>query len=144
MKSRPYYARLSALAFLLLVVSKYFPAQPWHALLQSAGVGLLIWALALMYLRKTGRSTWNGPSWGKTLQASPRARRFLPIVPALCAAWIPLFLLFNNRWQLSDGQLGIACGVPLGISFALLVLIKSKRNCCCDSGAAATHQGNPR
>lgn len=140
MKSYPYYVRLILLACILPSLALQLRSQPWHAHILTAAVGLLVWDIVLMYLRKTGRSTWNGPSWGKKLRTSPRARRFLPIVPALCATSIAVLLLFNGRWQLSDGQLGMASGVPLGISLAVLVMIKSKGNYCCEPhGEASTH-----
>jgi hypothetical protein len=145
MKNQPYYARLSFLAFMLLVVSRYFPAQPWHGLLQCTGIGLLIWAIVLMYLRRTGRSNWNGPNWGGKLRASPKFKRVLVIVPALCASWVPILFLLNRRWHLSDGQLGLACGVPLGISLAVLVMIKSKdRGCCGAVEEIPTQQGGTK
>jgi uncharacterized membrane protein YbhN (UPF0104 family) len=144
-KSYPYDVRVMLLACILPSVALQYRSQPWHAIILSVAAGLLIWGIVLMYLRKTGRSNWNGPSWGETLRTSPRARRLLPVVPALCAAWIPILLLFNRRWQLSDGQLGTACGVLLGIAFALLVMIKSKRNYCCEPhGAASTHPGSTK
>jgi hypothetical protein len=52
-------------------------------------------------------------------------------VPALCAASIAVLLLFNRRWQLSDGQLGMASGVLLGISFTVLVMTKNKGKSAC-------------
>jgi carbon starvation protein CstA len=130
MRTQPYYARLSFLAFMLLVVSRYFPTPPWHGLLQCTGVGLLIWAIVLMYLRRTGRSNWNGPSWGGKLSASPKFKRVLIVVPALCAAWVPILFLLNRRWGLSDGQLGMTCGVLLGISLVSLKFRKSAASCC--------------
>jgi hypothetical protein len=130
MKPQPYYARLSFLAFMLLVAGRYFPAQPLHILLQSTGIGLLIWALVLLYLRRTGKSNWNGPNWGRKLRTSPKFKRVLMVVPALCAAWIPILFLLNHRWGLSDGQIGFACGVLVGISFVALVKMKSKSENC--------------
>ena len=142
MRSQPYYARLSFLAFALLVTSRYFPAQPWHSLLECVGVGLLVWAIVLMYLRKTGKTNWNGPNWGEKLRQSPRFKRMLGIVPALCAAWIPILFLLNRRWGLSDGEVGFLCGVPLGISLVALVLIKSKRaTSCMPEKTVPTQQG---
>ncbi|MGC1784014.1 MAG: hypothetical protein WA708_15945 [Acidobacteriaceae bacterium] len=142
MKPQPYYARLSLLAFMLLLVSRYFPAQPWHVVLQSTGIGVLIWAVVLLYLRKTGKSNWNGPNWGRKLRESPRLKRVLMLVPALCAAWIPILFLLNRRWGLSDGQLGFLCGVPLGISLVVLVTIKSKgrRSGCMPEETVPTQQ----
>lgn len=133
MKSYPYYVRILLLACILPSVALQFRNQPWHTLILCIAAGLLIWGIVLMYLRKTGRSNWNGPNLGKKLRTSPRVKRLLPVVPALCAAWVPIIFMMNRRWGLTDGQLGVACGVVLGISFAVLVIVKSGgRNCCHD------------
>lgn len=132
MKRYPYYLRMSLLACILPSVAMEIRRAPWHNLILSIAAGLLLWGIVLMYLRRTGRSDWNGPKWGKKLRTSPRFSRVLAIVPVLCAAWVPLLILLNRRWGLSDGQLGMACGVPLGISLAVLVIIKSKHTSCCD------------
>ena len=131
MKSQPYYVRLSFLAFMLLIASRYFPAEPLHVLVQCTGCALLIWALVLMVLRKTGKSQWDGPNWATKLRSSARFRRVLAVVPALCAACIPILFLLNRRWGLSNGQLGFACGVLLGIAFVALIAMKSKNKSCC-------------
>lgn len=145
MRSQPYYARLGLLAFMLFVVGRYFPLQPWHIFFQCAGAGLLMWAIVLMYLRKTGRSNWNGPTWGKKLRASPRSRRILAVLPALCAVWVPILFLLNRQWGLTDAQLGMACGVPLGISLSVLVMVKSKaRSCCLPAELPQTQQGGTK
>ena len=130
MRPQPYYARLSFLAFMLLVATRYFPAQPWHVLLQSTGIGVLVWALVLLCLQKTGKTNWNGPNWGRKLRESPRLKRILILVPALCAALVPALFLLNRRWGFSGGQLGFACGVLLGISLLSLKLHISKGTLC--------------
>ena len=144
MRTQPYYARLSFLAFMLLVVSRYFPAQPWHIFLQCLGAGLLIWAIVLLYLRRTGRSNWNGPSWGSKLHAWPASKRVLAVVPGICAALIPAIFLLNHRWGLNDGQLGMACGVLLGISLMSLKFRKSGAGCCGLPESLHTQQGGTK
>lgn len=109
-----------------------FPKGPVHLMLLGLMLALLGSGLVLLYLQKTERTTWNGPNWGPRLKASPTGRRVLTVIPALCAATIPILLLFNNRWGLSDHQLGGACGVLLGISCATIVVLKSKRSICCE------------
>src|ERR1039458_7853239 len=106
MRPQPYYARLSFLAFMLLIVSRYFPAEPWHRLLQCAGVGSLICAIVLMYLRKTGKSYWDGPNGGQRFQAWPPSKRILTVLPAICASMIPILFPLNRKLGLTDGQLG--------------------------------------
>ena len=128
MKVYPFYIRLFILAAILPSLALLvFPRQPWHNLLLAADVALLAWGLVLMYLRKTGRTNWDGPAWGKSLQESPRSRRLAAVAPGICAAFIPILFLFNRRWGLNNDQLGFACGVLLGISLLCVVkLLRSK------------------
>lgn len=140
MRPQPYYARLSFLAFMLLMVGRYFPAEPWHTLLQCAGAGSLIWAIALMYLRKTGRSNWDGPNWGRRFQAWPGSKPILAIITGLCASMIPILFLLNRRLGLGDGQLAFLCGVLLGLSIVALKFRTSGSACCLLEKTPTTQQ----
>jgi hypothetical protein len=132
MKRYSYDVRLILMAGILssLALIEY-PKGPFHVFLDCLVTVLLASGLVLMYLRKTGKSNWNGPNWGKRLQSSSALKRVLVLVPALCAALVPILFLMNGSWALSDKQLGIACGVLVGISFSVLVKMKSKRESCC-------------
>lgn len=145
MKRYPFYFRLFLLAFILPSVALQFPKQPWHTMIVCLAAVLFVSGMVLMYLRKTGRSNWDGPRWGEKLHASPAFERVLAIVPGICAALIPLLFLMNRRWGLSDGQLGRACGALLGISFVALICRKSKgRSCCAPLEMADTQQGGTK
>jgi hypothetical protein len=146
MKRYPYPIRLILMAGILSPAAIIvFPKGPLHVILECFAITLFGSGVVLLYLRKTGRVTWNGPNWGAKLQASPAGRRVLRAIPALCAAWIPILLLFNRRWGLSDAELAGACGVLLGISFAVLVKIKSRGGVCCEPFPEAhTQQGGTK
>ena len=146
MKRYPYYFRLILLACILPGIAHIeFQQQPWHSLILCIAAGLLVWGIVLMYLRKTGKSNWDGPNWGKKFHASPAFKRVLAVVPGICAALIPLLFIANRRWGPSDGQLGMACGVLLGISFVALICRKSKgRSCCGPLEMADTQQGGTK
>jgi hypothetical protein len=132
MKRYSYDVRLILMAGILSSLALFvFPKGPFHVFLDCLVIVLFASGLVLMYLRKTGKSNWNGPNWGKRLQTSPALKRVLVVVPALCAAFVPILFLMNRSWGLSDQQLGMACGVLVGISFSVLVKIKSKSQSCC-------------
>jgi hypothetical protein len=134
MKRYPYPVRLILLAGILSSTAIIvFPKGLFHVMLMGLVIALLASGLVLLYLQKTGRMTWNGPNWGAKLHASPIGRRFLIVIPALCAAAIPMLFLFNRRWGLSDAQVSGACGVLLGISFVMVFKLRSKASLCCDS-----------
>jgi hypothetical protein len=132
MKRYSYDVRLILMAGILSSLALIvFPKGPFHVFLDCLVIMLLASGLVLMFLRKTGKFDWNGPNWGKRLQPSPALKRVLVLVPALCAALVPILFLMNRSWGLSDKRLGIACGVLVGISFSVLVKIKSKGESCC-------------
>ena len=125
-----YPVRLILMAAILSALSiVVFPDGRVHAWMLGLVVALLGSGFVLLYLQKSGRTTWNGPNWGARLNASPAGRRFLVVIPALCAAAIPVLLLFNRRWGLSDAQVGMACGVLFGVSFVMIFKLKSRRIC---------------
>ena len=122
----PFHFRLILLACILSSLTLIvFPKGPFHLMLEFLAAGLLLSGTILMYLRKTGRANWNGPSWGRKLRASPRANRILAVVPGSCAALISALFLLNRMLGLTDPQLGFACGALLGISIASLKFRKS-------------------
>jgi len=125
------------LSSLTLIV---FPKGPFHLMLEFLAAGLFVSGVVMMYLRKTGRTNWNGPSWGRKLRASPRSNRILAVVPALCAAWIPILFLLNRKLGLTDNQLGFACGAVLGISIVALKFRKFGSACCLPEKAPSTQQ----
>ena len=129
-----YPVRLILMAGILSALSiVVFPAGSVHLMLLGLMIVLLGSGLILLYLQKSGRMTWNGPNWGARLKASPAGRRVLMVLPALCATSVPILLLQNHRWGLSDTELSTACGVLLGISISVLVLLRFKGVSCCDS-----------
>ncbi|MES2219717.1 MAG: hypothetical protein V4587_01980 [Acidobacteriota bacterium] len=137
----PLYFRLILLACILSWATlMVFPAQPWHFLLLAAGAGLFIWGLVLLYLHRTGKSFWNGPNWGERFHAWPGSKRVLAVLPAVCASMIPILVLMNRRMGLSDGQIGFACGVLLGVSFVSLKFRKSANACCLPQETRSTQQ----
>lgn len=137
----PFYFRLILLACVLSWATlMLFPQQPWHFMLLSAAAGLWIWGFVLMYLRKTGKSYWNGPNWGQRFQAWPGSKRVLAILPAICASMIPILFLLNRKMGLTDGQLGFACGALLGISIVSLKFRKSGSACCLPEEVSTTQQ----
>lgn len=122
-----YYARLYlAAAILLLVANEMVPKGSWRLVANLFAIALLVAGLVLMYLIETGRSSWNGPKWGTVPLSSARASRRLIVVPALCAVAIPILILLNRRWGLSDAHIGFACGVLLGISLTVTVKLRSR------------------
>jgi carbon starvation protein CstA len=137
----PFYFRLILVAAILAWATlMVFPHRPWHLILLAATVGTFIWGIVLMYLHKTGKSYWNGPNWGAKLQTRPGWRRFLAILPGLCAAMIPILVLMNRRMGLTGGQLGFACGVLLGISIVSFKYRKSGSACCLPEETPTTQQ----
>lgn len=131
-------AILSSLAIVV------FPRGPMHVMLLGLMIALLGSGLILLYLQKTGRTTWNGPNWGAKLHASPTGRRILMVIPALFAAGIPVLLLFNSRWGISDVNLGLACGVLFGLSFVMIFKLKSRRLCYESPQDSQTQQGGTK
>ncbi len=141
MTRHPFYFRLILLACMLSSATLTpFAHQPWRFIFLSAAAGLFIWGLVLMYLRKTGKSYWNGPNWGTRFQAWPGSKRFLTIVPGICAALIPALFLLNRKLGLTDGQLGFACGLLLGFSIVALKIRKSGSACCLPEETPTTQQ----
>ncbi len=133
MKRYPYYFRLILLACILPGIAHIkFPQQPWHTLILCLAAFLFVSGMVLMYLRKTGRSNWDGPRWGKKLHASPASRRVLTVVPGICAALIPLLFIANRSWGWSGEHLALACGVLVGISAGSLICRKSQGRGCCE------------
>jgi hypothetical protein len=137
----PFYFRLIVLACILSWATlMVIPQQPWHFILVIASAGLFVWGFILMYLRKTGKSYWNGPNWGERFLAWPRSKRVLRVLPVVCASMIPILVLMNRRMGLSDGQLGFACGVLLGISIVSFKFRKSGSACCLPEETPTTQQ----
>lgn len=125
------------LSSLTLIV---FPKGSFHLMLEFLAAGLFVSGVVMMYLRKTGRTNWNGPSWGKKLRASPRSNRILAVFPAVCASMIPILFLLNRKLGLTDNQLGFACGAVLGISIVALKFRKFGSACCLPEKAPSTQQ----
>ena len=141
MTSYPFYFRLILLACILSSTALLeFPKQPWHFILLTAGAGLFIWGFVLIYLRKTGKSYWNGPNCGERFQSWSGSKRVLAVFPAVCASMIPILFLLNRNLRMTDGQLGFACGILLGISIVSLKFRKSGSACCLPEEAANTQQ----
>lgn len=137
----PFYFRLILLACILSWATlMVFPGQPWHFILLTAGAGLFIWGFVLMYLRKTGKSYWDGPNWCERFQAWPGSKRVMTVFPAVCASMIPILYLLNRRLGMTDGQLGFACGALLGISIVSLKFRKSGSACCQPEQTPTTQQ----
>jgi peptidoglycan biosynthesis protein MviN/MurJ (putative lipid II flippase) len=137
----PFYFRLILLACILSWATPLvFPQQPWHFILLSAAAGLCIWGMILMYLRKTEKSHWNGPNWGKRFQAWAGSKRVLAVFPAVCASMIPILFLLNRKLGLTHGQLGFTCGALLGISIVSLKFRKSGTAGCAPEEAPSTQQ----
>ncbi len=137
----PFYFRLILLACILSSATLLeVPQQPWHFILLSAAAGLFIWGFVLMYLRKTGKSYWNGPSWGERFRAWPGSKRVLAVFPAVSASMIPILFLWNRKLGMTDGQLGFTCGILLGISIVSLKFRKSGSVCCQPEQAPTTQQ----
>ncbi len=131
MKRYSYDVRLMLLACSLPAAALSFPKQPWHFLVLALAAGLFTWGVVLRYLRRTGRSTWNGPVCARNFQQSRASKRVLTVLPAICAALIAVLLLFHRNSGLSDGALGLACGILLGISLVALVMVRSRAKSCC-------------
>ena len=141
MNHYPFYFRLILLACVLSGAAlMVFPQQPWHFILLTAGAGLFIWGFVLMYLRKTGKSYWNGPNWGERFREWPGSKRVLAVFPAVCASMIPILFLLNRKLGMTDGQLGFVGGALLGISIVSLKFRKSERACCLPDEAPTTQQ----
>ena len=137
----PFYFRLILMACVLgWATLAIFPQQPWHFLLLTTAASLFVWGMVLLYLRKTGKSYWDGPSWGERFRACPGSKRVLALLPAVCASMIPILYLLNRRFGLTDGQLGFACGALLGISIVALKFRKSGSTCCLPEEISTTQQ----
>lgn len=119
----------SILSCLALTV---FAHERYHWMLDSFAIVLFVSGITVLYLQKTGRIKWNGPNWGARLNSSPAGRRVLMVIPMLCAAAIPILLLLNRRWGLSDAQVSGACGALLGISFVMVAKLRSRTGLCCE------------
>jgi len=109
-------------------------------ILLAATAGTFIWGMILMYLNKTGKSYWIGPNWGERFHAWPGSKRVLAVLPTVCAAMIPILVLMDREIGLSDGQIGFACGVLLGVSIVSLKFRKSGRACCLPGEISTTQQ----
>lgn len=126
-----YYIRLCLAAVVLSMVANEFIARgPLRVAVNVLAVALFIGGLVLVYLLETGRSAWNGPTWATILLSSEKSHRVLIMVPVLCAATIPVLILLNRRWGLSDTQIGFACGVLLGISLTMTFKLRSRGSDC--------------
>src|SRR5665213_3575016 len=102
----PFYFRLILVAGILSSATLItFSHQPWRLIFLSLPAGLFVWGMILLYLRKTGKSYWDGPNWGERFQAWPGSNRVLAVLPGICAALIPALFLLNRQLGLSDGQL---------------------------------------
>jgi len=137
----PFYFRLILLACILSGAAlMVFPQQPWHFIFLSAAAGLFAWGFVLMFLRKRGKSNWNGPNWGQRFRAWPGSKRALTVFPAVCASMVPILFSLNRKLGLTGGHLGFACGVLLGISIVALKFRKSGSACCLPNESPGTQQ----
>jgi hypothetical protein len=137
----PFYFRLILMACILSWGTlKVFPRQPWHFILLSVAAGLSIWGFVLMYLHRTGKSSWNGPNWGEGFRAWPGSKRVLRVLSVICTFTIPILVLMNRRIGLTDGQLGFTCGLLFGISIVTFKFRKSGSACCLPEETPTTQQ----
>jgi hypothetical protein len=137
----PFYFRLILLACILSSATLItFSQQPWRLILLSTAAGLFLWGTVLMYLRKTGKSYWNGPNWGQRFHAWPGSKPVLAVFSTVCTLTIPMLVLMNRRIGLSDGQLGFACGILFGISIVMFKFRKSGSACCLPTEIPTTQQ----
>jgi hypothetical protein len=125
------------LSSLTLIV---FPEGPFHLMLILLASGLFVSGVVLMYLRRTGRTNWNGPNWGQRFQAWPPSKRVLTVFPAVCASMIPILFLLNRKLGLTGGQVAFACGILLGFSTVALKFRKSGSACCLPEETPTTQQ----
>lgn len=130
MKRYSYPARLLILAGILLSTAITVFPGPEHKLLFVLAVSLMIAGLVLLYLRRTGKTTWNGPQWGRKLRTSPKYRRVLILLPVLFASLIPILFLLQHRLGMSDGQFAMSSGVLVGMSLSMLAVRSNGRFCC--------------
>ena len=137
----PFYFRLILLACILSSATLItFSQQPWQLILLSTAAGLFLWGTVLMYLRKTGKSYWNGPNWGERFHAWPGSKRVLAVLSTVCTLTIPILVLTNRRIGLSGGQLGFACGILFGISIVTFKFRKPGSACCLPHEIPTTQQ----
>jgi hypothetical protein len=131
MTRNAYYIRLCLAAVVLSLVANDFVAKgPLRLAINVFAVVVLVAGFVLMYLLETGRSNWNGPKWGTVQLSSAKFRHVLIVVPMLCAMAIPVLILLNRRWGLSDAYIGFACGVLLGISLTVTFKLRSRGSDC--------------
>ncbi|MHB2007933.1 MAG: hypothetical protein ACYCOX_07780 [Acidobacteriaceae bacterium] len=137
----PFYFRLILLACILSSLTLIvFPKGPFHLMLEFLASGLFVSGVVLMYLRKTGRTNWNGPNWGQRFHTWPGSKRVLTVFPAICASMVPILFSLHRKLGLTDGHLGLACGILLGCSIVALKFRKSGSACCLPEEASTTQQ----